>query len=83
MKNRKFMLCQYPDNGFGSKNNQYYLLDQWGNKYDITDEYDKELEEMNRVVHLGEGPFNTYCASTTDELIKTLEEKFDTKIERW
>jgi len=83
MKNRKFMLCQYPDNGFGSKNNQYYLLDQWGNKYDITDEYDKELEEMNRVVHLGDGPFNTYCASNTDELIKTLEEKFDTKIERW
>ena len=83
MKTRKFMLCQYPGNGFGSKNNQFYLLDQWGNKFDIVDEYDKELEEMNRVVHLGDGPFNTYCANSTDELIKTLEERFDIKIDRW
>ena len=46
MKNRKFMLCQYPGNGFGEKNNQFYLLDVFGNKYDIANEYDKVLKEM-------------------------------------
>ena len=77
------MLCQYPGNGFGEKNNQYYLLDVFGNKYDIENEYDKTLDEMNKVVRLGEGVYDVYCENTLDELISAIEQRYDTKIERW
>ena len=83
MKTRQFMLCQYPGNGFGEKNNQFYLLDVFGNKYDIVNEYDKTLGEMNKVVRLGNGVYDVYCESTLDELISTIEQRYDTKIERW
>ena len=82
-KNRKFMLCQYPGNGFGEKNNQYYLLDVFGSKYDIVNEYDKVLKEMNKVVRLGDGVYDVYCESSLDELISAIEQRYDTKIERW
>lgn len=82
-KNRKFMLCQYPGNGFGEKNNEFYLLDVFGNKYDIVNEYDKTLDEMNKVVRLGDGVCEVYCESTLDKLISTIEQRYDTKIERW
>lgn len=77
---RKFMLCQYPDNGFGEKNGSFYLLDVFGNRYDIVNEYDKVLDEMNKLVVINEHP---YCESTISRLIETLEERFDTKIEKW
>ena len=77
------MLCQYPGNGFGEKNNQFYLLDVFGNKYDIVNEYDKALKDMNKVVRLGDGAYDVYCAATIDELIKAVEERYNTKIERW
>lgn len=78
--NRKFMLCRYPNNGFGSKNGMFYLLDVFGNKYDIVDDYDNTLDEMNKLVIINDYP---YCESTIDELIETLEMRFDTKIEKW
>lgn len=83
MKKRKFMLCQYPAQGFGGKSGQWYLLDVLGNKYDITDEYDKVLKEMNKVVRLGDGVYDVYCESSLDELIGAIEQRYDTKIERW
>jgi len=83
VKTRKFMLCQYPGNGFGSKNNQFYLMNQFGTKFDIVDEYDKVLKEMNKAVRLGDGPYDVYCAATIDELVKAVEERYDTKIVRW
>jgi len=82
-KNRKFMLCQYPGNGFGEKNNQFYLLDVFGNKYDIVNEYDKTLGEMNKVVRLGDGVYDVYCESSLNELISAIEQRYDTQIERW
>lgn len=80
MKKRMFMLCQYPEQGFGGKSGKFYLLDMFGNKYDITDEYDKVLEEMNKVVKVYK---YEYSAITIDELINTIEVEFDTKIKRW
>lgn len=80
MKKRKFMLCQYPAQGFGGKSGQWYLLDVFGNKYDITDEYDKVLKEMSKVVKIDKYVFS---GVTTDELITMIESEFDTKIERW
>ena len=83
MKQRKFMLCQYPAQGFGGKSGQYYLIDMYGNRYDIVDKYDDVLKEMNKVVRLGSGLNNTYCETSLDELISTIEVNTESKIERW
>lgn len=77
------MLCRYPNNGFGEKNGMFYLLDVFGHKYDIENEYDKTLDEMNKVVRLGEGVYDVYCENTLDELISAIELRYDTKIEKW
>ena len=50
------MLCQYPKNGFGGKCGKYYLLDMYGNMYDIENEYDKVLGEMELVVRINDSP---------------------------
>lgn len=55
----------------------------FGNKYDIVNEYDKTLDETNKMVRLGDGVCEVYCESTLDELISTIEQRYDTKIERW
>ena len=83
MANRKFMLCQYPSQGFGGKCGKFYLLNQFGTRFDIEDEYDKQLDEMNKVVRIDDSMNGTFCASTIDELVKVIEETLDTKIERW
>ena len=80
MKQRKFMLCQYPAQGFGGKSGNFYLLDMFGNKYDIVDEFDDCLKEMNKMVKIDKYEFT---AVNTNALIKTIEVEFDTKIERW
>lgn len=77
---RKFMLCQYPKEGFGGRNGQFYLLDAFGNKYDIEDEYDKILCEMNKAVIINGSYF---YENTIDKLIEAIELELDTKIERW
>lgn len=77
------MLCRYPDNGFGSKNGMFYLLDVFGNKYEIRDEYDKTLDEMNKVVTINDSVYGFYCESSMDRLIERIELETDSKIERW
>lgn len=84
-KKRMFMLCQYPEQGFGARNGKFYLLDVWGNRYDIKDEYDKALGETNKTVCLTDNihTLGTFCESTLDSLIETIEINTDSKIERW
>lgn len=77
---RKFMLCRYPKSGFGEKNNAYYLLDVFGNKYDIKNEYDKHLDETDKVVRLPDAIFGR---NTLKELISAIEEYYNTKIVKW
>ena len=77
------MLCQYPGKGFGEKNSQFYLLDVFGNTYDIVNEYDKTLDYTNKVARLGVDVFDVFCESTLDELVSTIEQRYATKIERW
>ena len=79
------MLCQYPTQGFGGKSGMFYLLDVWGNRYDIKDEYDKVLGETNKVVCLTDNihNFGTFCESTMEKLIERIELETDSKIERW
>ena len=80
MAKRKYMLCQYPSNGFGSKNGTFYLLDVFGNKYGFLDEYDKTLGEMNKIISVNG---TTYCERSMDEIIERIEMETDSKIERW
>ncbi len=80
---RKFMLCRYPDNGFGSKNRMFYLLDVFGNRYDIENEYDKILHEMNMVVRINDSVYGVYCESSLDKLIERIEIDTESKIVRW
>ena len=77
---RKFMLCRYPKNGYGEKNNQFYLLDVFGNTYDIVNEYDKHLDETEKVVRL---PHAIFSRPTLNELISAIEEYTNTKIVKW
>lgn len=77
------MLCQYPKYGFGSKSGELYLLDVFGNRYDIGNEYDKTLAEMNKVVRLNDSVYGVYCESTLEKLIERIELDTDSKIERW
>ena len=79
-KKRVFMLCSYPDEGFGSKSGTFYLLDEFGYKYGIMNEYDKVLGEMNKVVHVSS---KTYSGSTIAKLIESIEEDTDSRIVRW
>lgn len=41
----KLKECKYPKNGFGGKSGMAYLLDQFGNIYDLQSEYDSILDE--------------------------------------
>lgn len=80
MKKRKYMLCRYPDKGFGAKSGTFYLLDAFGYKYGIMDEYDKALGEMDKVVSVNG---RSYYGKTVDELVESIEADTDSKIVRW
>lgn len=80
---RKFMLCRYPKNGFGSKSGSFYLLDVFGNRYDIMEEYDKTLNETNKVVSISDSVYGMYCENSIEKLIERIENDTDSKIERW
>ena len=77
------MLCQYPKNGFGGKCGKYYLLDMYGNMYDIENEYDKVLGEMELVVRINDSPNGIFYGKDMKDLIETSELNLDTKIEEW
>lgn len=75
-----YKLCRYPKNGWGSKNNQFYLLDQLGTRYDFVNEYDRVLDEMFWVIELpGLGQFN---GKTVDEIVETLKANC-VKVTKW
>lgn len=82
---RKFMLCRYPDNGFGSRSGMFYLLDVWGNRYDIKDEYNAALKEMVKVVCLEDNihSLGTFSESSLGKLIERIELDTNSKIDRW
>lgn len=77
------MLCRYPDNGFGSKNGSYYLLDAFGNRYDIKTEYNEYTGEFEEVVTLNDSIGGTYSEKTLTELIKRIELETDSRIRKW
>lgn len=80
---RKFMLCRYPKNGFGKKNGMYYLLDVWGNKFDIENEYDKTVDERLYVVRINDSAYGVYSEISIDKLIERIENDTESKIVKW
>lgn len=80
---RKFMLCQYPAQGFGGMSGEFYLLDVFGNRYEIKDAYDKVLGEMYKVVKINDSFYGTYSADTVEGLVEAVEIALGTKIVKW
>lgn len=76
----KLRLCRYPNVGFGKRNNQWYLLNQYGTKYYIMDEYDKELKEMYACVTIEN---ETYTAKTLQRLVEYLNTENNFHITKW
>ena len=75
-----YKICRYPNNGFGSKNSQFYLMDQLGTHYDFINEYDHILDERFWTIELPAiGQFN---GETIDEIIEILK-VHDVKVTKW
>lgn len=75
-----YKLCKYPSNGYGSKNNQFYLINQFGHIFEFTSEYDRELDEKFWSIEIpGYGQFN---GATVREIVDTMK-LYDIKITRW
>ena len=75
-----YKLCKYPSNGFGSKNNQFYLINQFGHIFEFISEYDRELDERFWSIEIpGYGQFN---GATVREIVDTMI-LHDIKITRW
>ena len=75
-----YKLCKYPANGFGSKNNQLYLLDQMGKIYDFKNEYDDVLDERFWVIELP--VIGQFHGKTIEEIVDALK-VHDVKISKW
>lgn len=74
----KLRLCRYPDNGFGEKNNKFYLLDVFGNVFNIKEEYSHNMgEDVVEVEIYGK----LYQSDTRQNLINFALADF--KITKW
>ena len=68
---KNLKVCVYPNNGFGEKNGMKYLLDQFGNRFDFSSEYDKALDE--RYWYL-QANCKYYTGETPAEVIEKMRE---------
>lgn len=75
----KLMLCQYPNNGFGGKNNQFYLLDQFGHRFDFKNEYDKDLDERFWSMEING---QTFTGNSPLDIVETMKIN-EYKIRKW
>lgn len=77
---KSLKLCTYPQEGFGGKCGQKYLLDQFGNKYHFQTEYDKELDErfwtieIDNVQEHGDSP---------QDIVEKLRDLYEFDIKEW
>ena len=86
----KLHYAQYPKNGFGGKCNQIYLIDIFGNRYDIVSEYDNVMEEVfyrvednDRLLFDSGYDLSSFTAQSPLELIAILNELESVKITKW
>ena len=76
----KYIFCKYPENGFGGKNGQPYLMDQLGQKIDIENKYDECMDERYWCVDIP--GVKSFEGKTVEELLETLR-LYDIKIIKW
>ena len=83
MKNRRYMLCQFPNIGFGSLSGKYYLLDRWGNRFPVDVMYSTLLDDRYFSVKLSDKVGGTYSGKSLKELLARIELETDSKIVKW
>lgn len=76
---KSYKLCRYPTNGFGDKNSKFYLLDQFGNRFEIKDELDPVLNERFYTIDLDGRAF--WGKDITD-LVDRIRDCF-IKVDKW
>lgn len=86
----KLHYAKYPANGFGNRNNQYYLIDVFGNRFDIIGIKDEVLNEVFWTVNDPQRLLNdcghavsAYTAESAIELIERLNELDTLAITEW
>lgn len=76
---KSYKLCRYLGNGFGSKNGTFYLLDQFGNRFEIQDELDPVLNERFYTIDL-DG--RTFWGKDITDLVEKIRDCF-IKVTKW
>lgn len=86
----KLHYAKYPSNGFGSRCNQYYLIDALGNRFDIICVKDEVLNEVfytvddpQRLLNACGYDIAAYTAESVSELIERLNELDTLAISEW
>jgi len=80
MEKKSFKLCHYPKNGFGGKNGQPYLIDQFGNKYEF--ELDNTPDTANRDWSITIGTISM-SGDSPSEIVEELKTTFGFDIKKW
>lgn len=90
MNTMKLHFAKYPSNGFGAKCNQYYLIDIFGNIFDIVAEWDDILKETFYRINDENGilrgcgyAVDEYYAESPSALIDRLNELDSLEINEW
>ena len=76
---KSYKLCRYPKDGFGSKGGTFYLLDQFGNRFEIQDEMDPILNERFYTIDL-DG--RTFWGNDIADLVDKIRDCF-IKVAKW
>lgn len=82
--------AKYPANGFGAKNNQYYLIDIFGNIFDIVAHWDDilketfyQIDDRDRILNGCGYAIDEYYAESPLSLIARLNELGTIEITEW
>ena len=76
---KSYKLCRYPNDGFGDKKGKFYLLDQFGNRFEIQDELDPVLNERFYTIDL-DG--RTFWGNDIADLVDRIRDCF-IKVTKW
>lgn len=66
-----YRLCKYPANGFGNKNGLSYLMNEFGEKFEFKNEYDRVLDERFWTIELP--VYGIQNGDTINEIVEKLK----------
>lgn len=78
MKQRTLRFSRYPDNGSGAKCGQLYIIDQWGQIYDFTHEYDNVLNEWFWYIDIP--GIGHWTGESPRSIIETLKQAYEGEV---